>query len=131
MLNHITLQGRLTRDVELRRTNSGTAVASFTLAVEDDYSQQDGKRNCNFINCVAWKGTGEFVEKWFHKGDMMLISGRLTMRNYEDKNGNKRTAAEVVVSNIYFCGSKKASAETDAAPQQYDELLDNDNDLPF
>ncbi len=129
MLNHITLQGRLTRDVELRRTNSGTAVASFTLAVEDDYSQQDGKRSCNFINCVAWKGTGEFAEKWFHKGDMMLLSGRLTIRGYEDKNGNKRTAAEVVASNIYFAGSK-AKADTDAAPQQFDELVE-DGDFPF
>lgn len=131
MLNHITLQGRLTRDVELRRTNSGTAVASFTLAVEEDYSQQDGKRGCNFINCVAWKGAGEFAEKWFHKGDMMLLSGRLTVRSYEDKNGNKRTAAEVVAGNIYFCGGKKAGTETDAAPQQYDELLDDDSDIPF
>lgn len=130
MLNHITLQGRLTRDVELRRTNSGTAVASFTLAVDDDYSQQDGTRNCNFINCVAWKGTGEFAEKYFHKGDMMVVSGRLTIRGYEDKNGNKRTAAEVVASSIYFCGSK-AKSGTDAAPQRFEEINDDESDFPF
>lgn len=133
MLNHITLMGRLTRDPELRRTGSGIAVASFTLAVDQDYKSQNGERGVDFINIVAWRGTAEFAEKYFEKGQMAVISGRLSTRNYEDKNGNKRTAYEVVASNIYFCGSKSnaGNSETDAAPQTFDPLMDDDPDIPF
>lgn len=133
MLNHITLMGRLTRDPELRRTGSGIAVASFTLAVDQDYKSQNGERGVDFINIVAWRGTAEFAEKYFEKGQMAVISGRLSTRNYEDKNGNKRTAYEVVASNIYFCGSKSnaGNSETDAAPQTFDPFMDDDSDIPF
>ena len=133
MLNHIVLMGRLTRDPELRRTQSGIAVASFTLAVDQDYKGQNGERGVDFINIVAWRGTAEFAEKYFEKGQMAVVSGRLSTRNYEDKNGNKRTAYEVVASNIYFGGSKSntGSAETDTAPQTFDPLMDDDSDLPF
>lgn len=133
MLNHIVLMGRLTRDPELRRTQSGIAVASFTLAVDQDYKSQNGDRGVDFINVVAWRGTAEFAEKYFEKGQMAVVSGRLSTRNYEDKNGNKRTAYEVVASNIYFCGSKSnaGNSETDAAPQTFDPLMDDDPDIPF
>ena len=125
--------GRLTRDPELRRTQSGIAVASFTLAVDQDYKSQNGDRGVDFINVVAWRGTAEFAEKYFEKGQMAVVSGRLSTRNYEDKNGNKRTAYEVVASNIYFCGSKNnaGNSETDAAPQTFDPLMDDDPDIPF
>lgn len=130
MLNHITLMGRLTRDPELRRTGNGIAVASFTLAVDRDYKGQNGEKECDFIDIVAWRNTAEFAEKYFEKGQMAIVSGRLTSRRYEDKNGNKRTAYEVVASNIYFAGSK-AKNETDSAPQRFEDLADDDSDLPF
>lgn len=130
MLNHITLAGRLVADPELRRTQSGIAVASFNLAVDQDYKAQNGERGVDFIPIVVWRGTAEFAEKYFEKGQMAIVSGRLSTRRYEDKNGNKRTAYEVVASNIYFAGSKSKS-NTDEAPQRYDELLDDDPDLPF
>lgn len=129
MLNHITLAGRLTADPELRRTQSGIAVASFNLAVDQDYKAQNGERGVDFIPIVAWRGTAEFAEKYFEKGQMAIVSGRLTSRRYEDKNGNKRTAYEVVASNIYFAGSKKS--ETDSAPQKFDDFADDDSDFPF
>lgn len=132
MLNHIVLMGRLTRDPELRRTQSGIAVASFALAVDQDYKSQNGERGVDFINVVAWRGTAEFAEKYFEKGQMAVVSGRLSTRNYEDKSGNKRTAYEVVASNIYFGGSNgnTGSAETDVAPQSFNDLSD-ESDLPF
>ncbi len=130
MLNHITLMGRLTRDPELRRTGNGIAVASCTLAVDRDYKGQNGEKECDFIDIVAWRNTAEFAEKYFEKGQMAIVSGRLTSRRYEDKNGNKRTAYEVVASNIYFAGSK-AKNETDSAPQRFEYLADDDSDLPF
>ena len=108
MLNHITIMGRLTRDPELRRTGSGIAVASFTIAVDRDFSPKDGgERETDFIDCVAWRQTGEFVSKYFTKGSMIVVSGRLQIRSWNDKDGNKRRTAEVVVDNIYFGGSKR------------------------
>ena len=130
MLNHITLAGRLTADPELRRTQSGIAVASFNLAVDQDYKAQNGERGVDFIPIVAWRSTAEFAEKYFEKGQMAIVSGRLSTRRYEDKNGNKRMAYEVVASNIYFAGSK-AKNETDFAPQTFDNISDDDSDLPF
>lgn len=129
-MNHITLAGRLVADPELRRTQSGIAVASFNLAVDQDYKAQNGERGVDFIPIVAWRGTAEFAEKYFEKGQMAIVSGRLSTRRYEDKNGNKRTAYEVVASNIYFAGSK-AKSETDSAPQTFDNISDDDSDLPF
>ena len=108
MLNHIVIMGRLTRDPELRRTGSGIAVASFTLAVDRDYSPKDGgERETDFIDCVAWRQTGEFVSKYFTKGRMAVVSGRLQIRNWNDKDGNKRRSAEVVADNVYFGDSKR------------------------
>ena len=108
MLNHITIMGRLTRDPELRRTGSGIAVASFTLAVDRDFSPKDGgERETDFIDCVAWRQTGEFVSKYFTKGRMAVVSGRLQIRNWNDKDGNKRRSAEVVADNVYFGDSRR------------------------
>ena len=103
MLNHITIMGRLTRDPELRRTGSGVAVASFTLAVDRDHNPKDGgEKDVDFIDCNAWRGTGEFVSKYFTKGSMAIVSGRLQIRNWTDKDGNKRRNAEVVADSVYF-----------------------------
>ena len=108
MLNHITIMGRLTRDPELRRTGSGVAVASFTVAVDRDFGGRDGgERETDFIDCVAWRQTGEFVSKYFTKGRMIVVSGRLQIRSWTDKDGNKRRTAEVVADNCYFGDSKR------------------------
>ena len=118
MLNHITIMGRLTRDPELRRTGSGLAVASFTVAVDRDWpNKETGEKETDFIDCVAWRQTGEFVSKWFSKGSMIVVSGRLQIRPWTDKEGNKRKAAEIVVDNVYFGESKKDSSSS--APNQY------------
>lgn len=112
MLNHIVIMGRLTRDPELRRTGSGIAVASFTVAVDRDFGGRDGgERETDFIDCVAWRQTGEFVSKYFFKGSMIVVSGRLQIRNWTDKEGNKRRNAEIVADNVYFGESKRSSSE--------------------
>lgn len=109
MLNHITIMGRLTREPELRRTGSGVAVANFTVAVDRDFSSKDGgEKETDFIDCVAWRQTGEFVSKYFTKGSMAIVSGRLQIRNYTDKDNNKRRNAEVVADSVYFGDSKKS-----------------------
>lgn len=107
MLNHITIMGRLTRDPELRRTGSGVAVASFTLAVDRDFGGQNSEKETDFIDCVAWRNTGEFVAKYFTKGRMAVADGRLQIREYNDKHGNKRRVAEVVAEHVYFADSNK------------------------
>lgn len=109
MLNHIDIMGRLTRDPELRRTGSGIAVANFTVAVDRDFSGQDGSKETDYLDCVAWRQTGEFVSKFFRKGNMIVVSGRLEIRNWTDKDGNKRKTAEINVQNAYFGESKKSS----------------------
>ena len=110
MLNHITIMGRMTKDPELRRTGSGVAVASFTLAVDRDYNPKDGaEKETDFIDCNAWRGTAEFVSKYFNKGSMAIVSGRLQIRNWTDKDGNKRRSAEVVADSVYFGDSKKST----------------------
>ena len=148
MLNHIAIMGRLTRDPEIRRTGSGLAVTSFTLAVDQDYKPEGGERGCDFIDCVAWRQKGEFVGKYFSKGRMMVLEGRLTMRSWTDKDGNKRRSAEVVADNVYFGYSKKADSGTDGnAPannygsyggyqvpgpgEDFAQLEDDDAQLPF
>ena len=115
MLNHIVIMGRLTRDPELRRTGSGVAVASFTVAVDRDYAPNGGERETDFIDCVAWRQTGEFVSKYFQKGSMAVVSGRLQIRGWTDKDGNKRRTAEVVADNVYFGSSKRDSEGTGSA----------------
>lgn len=113
MLNHIVIMGRLTKDPELRRTGSGVAVTSFTIACDRDFNPKDGgEKEVDFIDCNAWRGTGEFVSKYFSKGSMVIVSGRLQIRNWTDKEGNKRRNAEVVADSVYFGDSKKSSEGT-------------------
>ena len=148
MLNHITIMGRLTRDPELRRTGSGVAVASFRVAVDRDFAPKDGgERKADFIDCVAWRQTGEFISKYFTKGRMIVVDGRLEMRDWTDKDGNKRTSAEIVVENAYFGDSKRDgdggnaysapqsfgsySAPASTAASDFAMLDDDDAQLPF
>ena len=132
MLNNITLAGRLTRDPELRRTNSGTAVASLTLAVERDFADKEtGERLCDFIDCVAWRGTAEFIERNFRKGQMAIVNGRLEIRKYTDKDGNARRVAEVKVDNIYFGGAKQEAPADAPAAQDFAQITEDDETLPF
>ena len=144
MLNHITIMGRLVRDPELRRTGSGVAVTSFTLAVDRDFSPKDGsERETDFIDCVAWRQTGEFVSKYFTKGRMAVVAGRLQIRSWTDKDGNKRRTAEVIADNVYFGDSKRegegaapaanyGSYAAPAAPaSDFAMLSDDDAQLPF
>ena len=115
MLNHIVVMGRLTHDPELRKTASGVSVASFSVAVDRDFSQQDGKKETDFLDVVAWRNTAEFAAKYFTKGRMAVVSGRLQIRNWEDKEGNKRRTAEILAENIYFGDSKKDDDAASAA----------------
>ena len=133
MLNKIVLMGRLTRDPDLRRTQSGTAVASFTLAVDRDYKPQDGERETDFIDIVAWCGTGEFVSKYFTKGRMAVVEGRLQVRDWKDKDGAKRRSTDVVADNVYFGDSKRPESGTPAEPSgELQELPDEEKgELPF
>ena len=110
MLNHIVIMGRLTRDPELRRTGSGIAVASFSVAVDRDFGKnENGEKETDFIDCVAWRNTAEFVSKYATKGRMVAVSGRLQIRSWTDKDGNKRRAAEIVADNVYFGDSRRDS----------------------
>ena len=153
MLNHITIMGRLTRDPEIRYTQSQTPVTSFTVAVDRDYSGRDsGERQTDFIDCVAWRQTAEFVSKYFQKGSMAVVSGRLQIRDWTDREGGKRRSAEVVVDNIYFGESKRReSDESRSEPRQsyqpayqsyesvtpdmgasaFSAMTDDDGELPF
>jgi single-strand DNA-binding protein len=138
MLNKIILMGRLTRDPELRRTGSGTAVTSFSLAVDRDYKSQSGEKETDFIDIVAWRATVEFVSKYFTKGRMAVVSGRLQIRDWTDKEGNKHRSTEVVADNVYFWDSKKdVSNSGTSAPTPVDAHSDfaevgaEDGELPF
>lgn len=134
MLNKIVIIGRLTASPELRHTANATPVASFTVAVERDFKGNDGQKQTDFINCVAWRGTAEFVSKYFSKGSMAVVSGRLQIRSYQDRDGNNRTAAEVLAENIYFGESRRSidSHDTSAAEQKSGFVeLDDEEDLPF
>lgn len=127
MLNNIVIMGRLTRDPELRRTSSGVAVASFTLACERDFAPQGEARGTDFIDIVAWRYTAEFVEKYFSKGQMAIVTGRLQIRNWEDKDGNKRRSAEILADHVYFGEGKKDRAETYEPQGEFNEITDDDN----
>ena len=152
MLNHITIMGRLTRDPELRYTQSQTPVASFTLAVDRDFGSRDGgEKQTDFIDCVAWRSTAEFVSKYFQKGSMAVVSGRLQIRDWTDREGGKRRSAEVIVDNIYFGESRRrdssegssydsrssySSYEAPRSPSPapsspFSDLDDGDGELPF
>lgn len=135
MLNHITIMGRLVRDPELRSTQTGTPVASFTLAVDRDRKGPDGERTTDFIDCVAWRGTAEFVSRYFSKGRMAVVDGRLQIREYTDREGNNRRTAEVVAENVYFGdsnnGNRGANNGTNKQSGGFIELPGDDSDLPF
>ena len=155
MLNHIVLMGRLTRDPELRYTGSNVPVASFTVAVDRDYGRgENGEKQTDFINVSAWRQTGEFVSKYFTKGSMIAVSGRLQIREYTDRDGNRRTAAEVVADNVYFGESRRRddgeqpsrsagsfagrggsqdnyAQRASAAETSFEEFNDDDGELPF
>ena len=147
MLNKIILMGRLTRDPELRRTGSGTAVTSFSLAVDRDFKSQGGEKETDFIDIVAWRNTAEFVSKYFTKGRMAVVEGRLQMRDWTDKDGNKRRSAEVVADNVYFGDTKREGGDYNAAPaysaparssnasyggmSDFAEIGEEDGELPF
>ena len=158
MLNHIVLMGRLVRDPELRYTQAQVPVASFRIAVDRDFGGRDGnERQADFIDCVAWRQTGEFVSKYFTKGRMIAVSGRLQMRDWTDRDGNKRTSAEVVADNVYFGDSKRDGenprgdvgsynrgnddynrgnsydnrSASAPAPSAFADLGDDDGELPF
>lgn len=132
MLNRIIIMGRLTRDPELRHTNTGTPVASFALAVERDFKDKStGQRITDFIDVVAWNRTGEFAARYFQKGSMAAVEGQLQMRDWTDKNGNKRRSAEVVADSIYFCESRKTDQSAPAQSEQEFEELNDDGELPF
>ena len=139
MLNKIIIMGRLTRDPELRRTGSGTAVTSFSLAVDRDFKSQSGEKETDFIDVVAWRSTAEFVSKYFTKGRMAVVEGRLQIRDWTDKEGGKRRSAEVIADGIYFAGAKAAQPSEGNAdegtlpPPPAGDLqdLDDDGELPF
>jgi len=148
MLNNIILMGRLTRDPELRHTQSGVAVVSFSLAVDRDFGSRDGDKQTDFIDIVAWRQTAEFVAKYFTKGRMAVVSGRLQIRDWTDKDGGKRRSAEVIANNVYFGDSRNATGGSgDSYGSRYDqsndrytapvtgsdfaELEEDDGDLPF
>lgn len=141
MLNHITIMGRMTRNPEMRTTQSGVAVASFTLAVDRDFGGRDGdEKQTDFIDCTAWRHTAEFVSKYFSKGRMAVVSGRLQIDNYTDNDGNKRRSAKVIADNIYFGDSKKdgaaggqidEAASSTPAPSDFVPVNVDDGELPF
>lgn len=131
MLNKCFLLGRLTKDPEIRRTNGGTAVTSFTLAVDRDF-KTNGEKDTDFIEVVAWRNTAEFVSKYFSKGRMAIVEGRLQIRDWTDKNGNKRRTAEVVADNVYFGDSKKENKQEPEYKQaDFAEISEEDGELPF
>ena len=130
-LNHITIMGRLVKNPELRRTGNGTPVASFTLAVDRDFADKNsGEKATDFIDCVAWRSTAEFVDKYFSKGRMAVVAGRLQIRDWTDKDGNKRRSAEVIAEIVYFGDSKKEES-SGTKKSGFAELADDDGDLPF
>lgn len=147
MLNTITIAGRLVRNPEMRRTASGKAVTSFALACDRDFkNQQTGEKEVDFLGCTAWGATAETVERYFRKGQMAMVTGRLQIRQYTDKNGQKRRTAEILVNSIYFCGSKESGAQASsganngysapayqapAPAANFVELEDDDAQLPF
>ena len=128
MLNSITIMGRIGKDIELRRTNNGNAVCTFSLAVDRDRKEQDGSRITDWINCVAWRQNAEYVSKYGAKGRIVGLEGRLQSRSYEDKNGNKRTVWEVMVNNLYFADKAETTTESTTT---LEEIPDDDGDLPF
>lgn len=135
MLNHICIAGRLTKDPELRHAPNGAAVTSFTIAVDRDHKNQSGAKETDFIDVVAWRNTAEFVSKYFGKGRLAIVSGRLQIREWTDKEGNKRRNAEILADNIYFGDNKKETSGGDSysvqSEPQFVELDGDPDGLPF
>lgn len=139
MINNVVLMGRLTATPELKQTASGIEVTSFSIAVDRGYAKQGEERKTDFINCAAWRSTAKFITSYFTKGQMIAVTGSIQTRNYEDKDGNKRTATDVIVSSASFCGSKNengnntantANVVPDIVANDFDEIP-SDDDLPF
>lgn len=131
MLNKSIIQGRITKDVELKTTTSGISVATFTVAVERNFAT-DGQRQTDFLNCVAWRNNAEFISKYFVKGQMIVVEGSLQNRKYQDQQGNNRIATEIQVERAYFNGSKNSAEVTENEVNLDDfEEIENDQDLPF
>lgn len=131
MLNNVIIMGRLTRDPELRRTQGGTAVTSFTMAVDRDFKSQSGEKETDFIDVVAWRSTAEFVAKYFTKGRMAVVEGRIQVRDWQDKDGNRRKSVEVVADNVYFADSKRDSKPQESRDDQAFDEIEDDGDWPF
>lgn len=131
MLNCAVIMGRLTADPELRTTTSGVSVTSFTVAVDRNYQKQGQERETDFINVVAWRQTAEFVSRYFHKGSMIALQGSIQTRNYEDRNGNKRTAVEIVANSVSFCESKSESSSITMNAKDDEYFTQDDDELPF
>ena len=129
MINNVTLMGRLTAAPELKQTTNGTSVTAFCIAVDRRF-QKDGDKQADFINCVAWRNTAEFITKYFNKGDMIAVTGEIQTRKYKDNGGNNRVAVEVVIDNASFCGGKNGGATAEPPRGNFVELDSND-DLPF
>ena len=130
MLNKVVIQGRLTGDPELRTTQNGTSVTPFTVAVQADYAKAGEEKATFWIDVVAWRSTAEFVNKYFGKGDMIIVDGSLATRNYEDKQGNKRKAVEVMAANVYFCEGKKERPSEPVEPNEFEDTS-AETPLPF
>lgn len=131
MLNNVVIMGRLTRDPELRRTQTGTAVTSFTMAVDRDFKSQSGEKETDFIDVVVWGKTAEFAANYFTKGRMAIVEGRLQARNWQDKDGNKRKTTEVVADRMYFGDSKQEGKKQLAPADDFCEIEDDGDPLPF
>ena len=130
-LNHIVIQGRLTKDPEIKTTNNGTTLANFTVACDRDY-QSGSEKQTDFVDCIAFKNTASFIERNFHKGQMILVSGRLQSRKWEDRNGNSRTSWEVVTNDVNFCGDKKSDTGNTKPVSVFTDMDDDsDGELPF
>lgn len=143
MINTVALMGRLTYDPEIKQTSSGVSVVRFQIACDRSYQKAGAERQADFIDCVAWRQTAEFVSRYFHKGSMIAIEGSIQTQNYTDKNGNNRKSTEVVANNVSFCGSKAetgtannafsqpAPSYSSADSSDFEEIVDEDDDLPF
>ena len=131
MLNQITIMGRLTKDVELRYTQTQTPVASFTIACERDFAERGQEKQTDFLNCVAWRKTAEFAHQYFSKGSMAIVTGRLQTRKWEDRDGNKHTEYEVIADNVYFGESKKKDETPKENKPTFEQLPETDGELPF
>lgn len=133
-INTVALMGRLTHEPELRSTPNGTAVIRFQIAVDRNYQASGKEREADFIDCVAWRGTAEFISRYFHKGSMIAVEGSIQTQNFTDKDGKQRKSVEVVANNVSFCGNRENGSQASTEPindNNIEEIVDDDGDLPF